>query len=99
MFGIDDCRIHVRKDAEFIGNTDVVAIRGDSITNDPFSHLAISEGLNHLMLQRHAPDPAVWLNRHPRLLDYFWRDRKLLAAKKKPSVDEAPCLDNPQGSL
>src|SRR5215470_4405607 len=33
-----------------------------------FAHLPVRKRLDHFVLQRHAPDPAVWLDGHPFLL-------------------------------
>ena len=51
-----------------LGDANVVAVGRNTIADDTFAHLAIGEGLDHFVLQRHAPDPAVWLDGHPLLL-------------------------------
>src|SRR5437763_10311932 len=68
MLGIDDGGVHVSENPELVRHADVVAIRRHSVTDHAFAHLPVREWLDHFVLQRHAPDPAVWLDGHPFLL-------------------------------
>src|SRR5437773_9506395 len=65
MLGIDNGGVYVRENAELVRHTDVVAVGRYSVTDHAFAHLAVRQRLDHLVLQRHAPDPAVWLDGHP----------------------------------
>ncbi len=68
MLGIDDGRINVGENLKLVGDANVVAVRRNSVADDAFANLAVGERLDHLVIERHFANPAVWLNGHPRLL-------------------------------
>ena len=104
MLWIDDRGIHIGENLKLIGDANVVAVRRNSVTDDAFADLAIRERLDHLVLQRHAANPVVWLDGHPRLPFSFTKLRdKLKKARnfayrmqfdETVSVGQALRLDN-----
>src|SRR6202166_185089 len=64
ILGIHNRGIHIRKNTKLVRNPDVVPIRRHPVADDSFPHLPVRKRLNHFVLQRHAPDPAIWLNGH-----------------------------------
>jgi hypothetical protein len=60
--------MQVRKDFELIGDANIVSIRALSVGNNPFvillAYFLADKGLDHPMLQRHAPDPVVGFDGH-----------------------------------
>ena len=109
MLWIHNRRIHVRENPELVRHADVVTVRRNSVTDHSLAHLPVRERLDHLVLQRHAPDPTVWLNGHPFLPWFYLRlvdslrsaisqHRKTLV-QKRFSVDYPSRLDNPRRTL
>ena len=68
MFGVDDGAVDVGEDFELVGDTDVIPVRGDAVADDTFADLAVGEGFDHFVLEGHAANPRIGLNRHPFLL-------------------------------
>src|SRR5579871_5125249 len=65
MLRIDDRSIHIRKNLELVRHADVVAVRRYPVADHAFANLPVRERFDHLMFQRHPPDPLVGLNGHP----------------------------------
>src|SRR5580693_10583295 len=65
MLRIYDRRIHIGKNLKLVRHSDVVAVRRHSIADHAFANLPVRERFDHLVLQRHPPDPLVGLNGHP----------------------------------
>src|SRR5207245_4876075 len=86
--GVQTCALPIfRENPELIGHTDIVAVRRHTVTNHSLAHLAVRKRLDHLVLQRHAPDPAVWLDGHP-FLPKFTLDLSL-----RSEIGRASCRE------
>jgi hypothetical protein len=59
---IDHGAVDVGEDLELVADADVVAVRRHAVRDHPGAHLAILEGLDHPVLERHLPDPAIALD-------------------------------------
>src|SRR4030095_13164564 len=60
---VHDSVVDVREDLELVGHADVVSVRRETVRNDPLTHLAILERLDHAVLECHALDPPVGFSR------------------------------------
>ena len=58
-FRVDDGRIDVREDLEFVRDARVVAVRGKAEGDDALALLGFDEGLDHGLGLRHLADPTV----------------------------------------
>jgi hypothetical protein len=61
MVRVNDRAIDVGKNLELIGHAQVVSVTGHAAGNDSLAHLLFRGPINHVVLLRHAPDPAVTL--------------------------------------
>src|ERR1019366_5910580 len=64
VLGVDHGVVDVREDFEFVPDADVVAVRRDAVRDDAVAHLIVDEGIDHLMLARHPPNPVVRFDGH-----------------------------------
>jgi hypothetical protein len=92
VFGVDNGGVDVGEDLEFVGDAQIVPVRGDAVRDYAFTHLAVIERTDHSMFLGHAADPAVTFDCHvawfPRVLGGF------CGATKKPSYRRNCSIDN-----
>ncbi|KAG0162659.1 hypothetical protein DFQ30_001547, partial [Apophysomyces sp. BC1015] len=85
---IDNRRVDVREDLEFVRTADIVAVAGRAVADDLVAirrnaHLIRREWLDQLVLLGHAPDPFIGFDRHTR------RTALLIAARRSFSNNAA----------
>src|SRR2546426_12188798 len=70
ILGVDDGRVEIGEQLEFIRAADVVAVARRAVGNDAMTvdlfHLPWLERLDHAALGRHSADPLVRLDAHRR---------------------------------
>src|SRR6266849_2012301 len=66
---IDEGVVDVREDLELVGDPEVIAVGRHPVRDHPRADLALLEGLDHVLLERHPPDPAIALDHRLALLD------------------------------
>ena len=61
---VDHGVVDVGEDLELVGDADVVAVRRQPVRHDALADLTVLERLDHAVLERHLPDPAVGFDGH-----------------------------------
>src|SRR5690606_10208405 len=61
---VDDRVVDVREDLELVGDPDVVPVRRNAVRDDAGAYLAVVERFDHALLEGHAANPPVGLDRH-----------------------------------
>src|SRR5260370_38785470 len=90
LLWLHDRRIHVRENPDLARPPDIVAVRRHSVADHSLPHLPVRKRLDHLVLQRFAPDPPVWLDGHPFLPKMYLRFVSSIGCCAKMIQTEAP---------
>src|SRR5215813_933104 len=99
MLRVDNRGVDVGEDAKFVGDTNVVAVRGYAVTDHAFADLPVGERFDHSVFERHAANPVIWLNGHHFSLRFAARSASVIAATSSrtgPQKGNLRCVKNSQ---